>query len=275
MATDIREEMLKFLIFDLGYILIPLHPNEKRPLVKWGQYTINKPEPEVILGWFHKFPTADFGILTGRFSGVMALDFDKPPYLDEGEYTQTPSGGRHYFYKWQEHHRHGLGVRDGLDIPYIVKLYAFPKINPGDMPINGTSNEVRVDGNSQFVEDDDKPDMEDLEVCDFISWFRQRRGDSLWDGRYPLARAYASNTIQAENPDLDLGPGYRHTETIVGSVKKPITCTTIVRSGFECPNYDRWSGLCKRTMKSTTPYGLAKIVHESNLKRDDNGPDQA
>lgn len=243
-------------LIDRGIITIPLAKGTKRPMVRWGQYLLKKPAPEIMLQWFIDRPDCDVAILTGMLSGVMCLDFDKPPYIN-GLFTKTPSGGRHYFYKHESHHRHSLGVRNGLDIPYIVKIYGNPTINKEHMPINGSAPLRTTTQNSKFIAGTDIPEMKHFEKCDFIHWFRARRNYDSWGSRYSLARSYAANVACAKDPDLRLGNDYQHQDTIIASLLKPHTCRTIVSSGYPCQYFDRYSGFCTRDYKSKSPYGLA------------------
>lgn len=237
------------------YILIPLHPNTKIPLVKWGAYIHKRPAPGIIEHWFNYWPQADTALLTGAHTGLICLDYDLPPYPEQGLYTQTPSNGRHYFYPWQNDHEHSIACKPGLDIPYIVKLYAPPQINPLPLPVDITPHTrpktPTLPINRQLAE------LRHFANCDFITWFQKQRLDTHWTGRYHLARAYASNMAFCTTPDFSLGPDYRHEDKIYASLQRPITCFRIWNYGYHCPNMDYPIGMCQKRAGISSPYGLA------------------
>lgn len=266
---SVTAEERRYLVMDAkqlhaaGVPLIPLRG--KRPLLKWRQFM----HPSI------KVPTYPFaqvmgtpgsdgiGVVTGWQSGLMVLDFDSDPYPDNTDsYIDTPSGGRHYFYTYKPEHNHGLNVPNYLgatvDIPHIVRLYADPVINSTAMPINAMPKEhVATHDDDTWKSPEKEPHMEDIKECEFIKWFRAKRASSSWDGRYPLARAYIASVHRLQDADTDLGPGYRHTSSILSDPPpKPITCQTIGRLGYPCPFLDS-CGECKKESGVRTPYGLA------------------
>lgn len=248
-----------------GIALVPM--KGKRPLVPW-RWLVDTPNTTIPT---LKHPDADgFGVVTGPGSGLMVLDFDSPPYLSsEYNYTATPSGGRHYFFHYHDGDRHGLNVPNELgakiDIPYVVRLYASPVVNNTRIPIQPPPTITSPGARQAWTDPPERPDMQDIAGCAFISWFRRAREDSSWDGRYPLARAYASNVLRVDHPDLSLGNGYRHTEDIYNRPpERPITCNTIANTGFRCPHMDDY-GECTLT-RAFSPYGfgLKKLAARVN-----------
>lgn len=110
---------------EAGCFVIPLMPNNKA--IPYKDYNINygsaSRKRETIEKWFHpmtgRFAGWNIGIATGREGGVFAIDIDvhgdKDGWanikevmdsvdgtLGEGPIQQTPSGGYHYIYRWQE-----------------------------------------------------------------------------------------------------------------------------------------------------------------------------
>jgi hypothetical protein len=238
-----------------GYCIVPLNPGTKIPMVKWKIYqTICSTEKELI-NWWGQWPNADIGIITGPVSGIMVLDYDKKPYPDNDHAYIETRRGRHYYYQYHEGDLHGLQVRDGIDIPRLAKFYDIPAINEGRIPLQPTY--IPKGNTSTSCWDDKNPPAFDLITnCDFIQWFRERRSDPSWDGRYPLARAYAANVLKTVDPDTDLGPGYRHADAILNNTTRPISCAAIGQH-WRCPYMDD-NGFCKKAPGITTPYGLAK-----------------
>lgn len=245
-----------------GYNCVPLIPGTKRPLVPWGAMRAEKASVRQMVQWFADFPAAEVGIITGPASGIMCLDFDAPPYSVNGIYTDTPSGGRHYFYEYHEGDRHAIGVRPKLDIPWLVKIYALPTLNPGRIPIQPEFRAASTRPQTQW-QDATTPSFKALQNCAFVEWYLEKRLDTEWDGRYPLARAYASNASKCSNADLSLGPNYSHEEDIYARLPaRPIRCAAIVEGGFDCPHFDQWMETCKKQSGVTTPYGLATKTTE-------------
>ena len=101
-----------------GWRLLPVHPKEKRPLIK--KWTENAScDLTLVEQWAnHVFKWANWGVLCGQSSGLIVIDLDKAKTENEIDgdiglpqleaelgtlpktITQTtPSGGRHYFFK--------------------------------------------------------------------------------------------------------------------------------------------------------------------------------
>lgn len=242
-------------LINSNYNLIPLHG--KKPLKKWGFLRYEKAPPNLIRSWFKQFPDADIGIITGPTSNIMVLDVDDitSPYCPRHDaFTTTPSGGRHYYYPYHNGDKHGINVAPGIDIPWVVRFYDWPIINRHRIPLR-PKFEPSLPSRNPLNFLGHRPTMEQMSHCLFIQWFREKRNDPEWDGRYALARAYASNVNTTINPDMNLGPGYRHEADIYARLCAPMTCAAIVNYGFNCPNFDGQG--CKLRAAVTTPYALA------------------
>jgi len=100
----------------LGFSVIPIFAGKKKPAyVKWEPYQKERATPEQIKEWWHKWPSANIGIVTGKISGVCVVDFDKykpefkqdiaDKYFSDSILTPTaksPSGGDHLYFKYPE-----------------------------------------------------------------------------------------------------------------------------------------------------------------------------
>ena len=65
-------------INELEWSVVPIIPGQKNPPVKWKEFQKRLPtEEEVRLWWGKKYRKAGIALITGRLSGVFALDFDK------------------------------------------------------------------------------------------------------------------------------------------------------------------------------------------------------
>lgn len=112
-----------------GWTCIPVR--DKQPLVKWGQYREERPDPKLVADWWiRQFPCAGIALLTGAPSmNVVILDVD-PRNGSEGlEYvdqvtkwgdrvcsSNTPSGGKHFFFRADRPVRTMNNFYPGLDI---------------------------------------------------------------------------------------------------------------------------------------------------------------
>lgn len=112
----------------LGLSVIPVKSRDKTPLLSsWLPYQEELPTDQEINQWFEKWPSCNVGIITGRISGLVAIDIDS----DQGEealkkllgdipktpLSKTPKG-MHLFFK---HPGNGIHLNnfarklDGLD----------------------------------------------------------------------------------------------------------------------------------------------------------------
>ena len=133
-----------------GWSVLPLRPNDKRPLVVWEPLQNARPSAEQVSDWFSRWPKANIGIVTGEISNLMVLDIDPQHGGDaslarlERQFGPLPEtieatsggGGRHLYFA----HPGGLirnrtGLAQGIDLRgdggYIV---APPSIHPNGRP---------------------------------------------------------------------------------------------------------------------------------------------
>ncbi len=119
-----------------GYNLIPLHTQAdraKHPAVAWRQWQSQKISQAELQHWFLELGYTGLGIITGRISGLIVLDFDDPnryttfaqqhPELTE-TYTGQSRRGPHLYFRLPEnltiHSRKGQGVDLLSDGRYVV-----------------------------------------------------------------------------------------------------------------------------------------------------------
>jgi len=91
-----------------GYSIIPIG-NDKRPRVKWKQWQTAKADVKQVEQWIAFGNDHNFGIVTGKISGITVVDIDvkhaKRTPLDtfpETYTVQTPSGGWHLYYQYSD-----------------------------------------------------------------------------------------------------------------------------------------------------------------------------
>ncbi len=140
---------------DVGFSPIPLKRN-KRPYIKWEEFQQRRPTVEEIDDWWHKYPMANIGLVTGKSGNLLVLDIESKKGLDALYHTVPDipetirqrtgrDGGLHFLFK---HPRDGVYGNWAKQIPdvdfrgdggYIMvapsihpngKAYAWDNIDP-------------------------------------------------------------------------------------------------------------------------------------------------
>lgn len=111
--TKIIETALKYQ--EMGFSVIPIRPENKKPLIKWETYQKERADAETIESWGQRWPSMNLGIVTGAVSGIDAVDCDSVKGVEavsallpdslELPISQTPGGGNHFYFE----HRDGVG----------------------------------------------------------------------------------------------------------------------------------------------------------------------
>jgi len=112
-----------FSIFPVG--------SDKKPLIEsWKKYQTQKASEQEIKAWWGKWPEAGIGLVTGRISGICAVDLDKykPDYNEETVQeiipdstvtptARTPRGGSHLLFAMPEDDvRSKNDLQSGVDL---------------------------------------------------------------------------------------------------------------------------------------------------------------
>jgi hypothetical protein len=111
--------------------VIPMRAYDKRPVINWQQYQQRRATLQEINEWYHRWPNANVGIVTGGISGIVVLDIDPAHGGDKSlaawteEYGALPptvevttgGGGRHVYFR----HPGGVirnkeGLAPGIDL---------------------------------------------------------------------------------------------------------------------------------------------------------------
>ena len=112
----------------LGWFPLPIHPEEKKPLIPWAHRKDQRPTKEEIVFWFDRWPNARIGVATGRLSEVEAVDCDSLEALEKlcsscnipetlAQQTGRAEGGRHLFFKYSGKIKTATGVNGmALDV---------------------------------------------------------------------------------------------------------------------------------------------------------------
>lgn len=102
-----------------GWPIFPLVPGEKRPACAHGLHDATT-DPEQIRQWWGHNPDYGIGCATGEALECWVLDEDEPGVCPDYETTtvRTPSGGRHFYFKWDPNRpiRNRAKVIPGCDI---------------------------------------------------------------------------------------------------------------------------------------------------------------
>ena len=128
---------------DRGWHPIALQPRSKQALEPWKDYQERQPTRGEVEAWFAKCPDANVGLVTGRASGIVALDFDGEEGAVSAEQfrehletvTSLTPRGFHKLFKHpggDQRIRTRAGILRGVDVRadggYIV---APPSVHPG------------------------------------------------------------------------------------------------------------------------------------------------
>ena len=133
-----------------GWSVLPLHPRDKRPLIRWEHLQHERASEEEVTEWFLRWPDANIGIVTGEISNLIVLDIDPKHGGDAGlerleqkfgplsptMEALTGGDGRHlYFAHPGGLTRNRIGLLQGIDLRgdggYIVSP---PSIHPTGRP---------------------------------------------------------------------------------------------------------------------------------------------
>ncbi len=138
-SEETEKKLVSAVIYQaMGLSIIPVGAN-KRPLIDWKEYQNRLATIDEINAWWKQFPDANPALVTGKISGVVALDLDKKHGRSSKEFQIPPTacarsgnGGEHFFFKYPNHNIgngtaiYGEGVDFRGDGGYILLA---PSIN--------------------------------------------------------------------------------------------------------------------------------------------------
>jgi hypothetical protein len=105
MKESMKKAALAYL--DLGFNVMPLRPDNKKPYEEWLRLQKDRVEPYEVDSWWLNYPNANVGIITGEISNLVVFDLDS--HLAEDHVTQhgtprTPmartSKGLHIYFSY-------------------------------------------------------------------------------------------------------------------------------------------------------------------------------
>ena len=160
--TDLPKAALSYQ--KLGLSVIPIAPEDKRPLLPWEEYQTRTATEEEIRAWWAKWAEANVGVVTGVISGLVVIDLDSieakdklKALLNGYDVSAVPRSrtgkGWHLFFK----HPGALipnraGIISGLDVRgdggYVVappSIHPSGKVYKWEVPLTGELPELPVD----------------------------------------------------------------------------------------------------------------------------------
>ena len=106
-----------------GFSVFPVHPEEKRPRVRWKQYQTKPPTFEEVSQWWKRWPDSNISTATGEITDLFIIDCDTHKailFIEEIlpdslvlPITLTPRGGRHYYFRHTEGFKNTVNVFSG------------------------------------------------------------------------------------------------------------------------------------------------------------------
>ena len=162
-----------------GLWVLPLKPKEKIPHIKWKERVDKRPDEAEIREWFAKWPDANVGCLTGKYSGVDVLDIDSQEALEtfqaivgnpyETCYQETGKG-YHFFFENNGNkikNAAALGGINGIDIRTTGGIVVLsPSVHPSGR-VYAWGNDGMIDEETGFDEVSKWPE-------DIIEWVEKK-----------------------------------------------------------------------------------------------------
>jgi hypothetical protein len=101
--NEVLEQAIEYL--NRGFSVIPTGRDKKPLLSSWAEYQTRKPTEEEVRDWWFKYEPAGVAIITGKISGIVALDVEKGGDTTQLNIPLTPTvktggDGRHYYFKY-------------------------------------------------------------------------------------------------------------------------------------------------------------------------------
>ena len=132
-------EYAKFYVNVLGFSVIPIELNSKKPVIKWEGFQKRKPTEEELKKWFIE-NEYNIGIVTGSISGIAVVDLDSKEAIEfskKNNFPKTPyvktGKGFHLYFKYQNGVRNFQKRPDLKDIDLRADggyVLAPPSIHP-------------------------------------------------------------------------------------------------------------------------------------------------
>lgn len=106
----------------LGFSVIPAG-QDKKPLVAWATYQKELPTNVIANEWASQFGNPNIGIVTGKISNLIVVDFDPRHGADLNAFSdiktptvKTGGGGKHLYFQYEDGIQTKAGLKPGYDI---------------------------------------------------------------------------------------------------------------------------------------------------------------
>ena len=192
------EEALELL--ELGWSVIPIRPETKRPRVKWKEFQTRLPTIEEIEDWWTHYPEDPIALITGELSGVVVVDCDNEEAFHaafdcgmKSPFRAKTKRGHHLYFR---HPRDGIrrGPRAGVN----SRGSDFPRINGLDFRGDGSYALVPPSKNYTW----DIPEGFSLDPDEFPVWedWKPKLKSELAGGDFSFSDLDLSDVV-AMNPE--------------------------------------------------------------------------
>jgi len=125
-----------------GLPVFPVHPDTKKAMVKWKPLQSRVATPDELTTWFEEWPEANIGMACGVVSDVCVIDCDSQDAINliDGfisdslilPMSQTPKGGRHYYFTHTPDLKNWVGVFPKVDVRTQGGIVVLPPSSNGD-----------------------------------------------------------------------------------------------------------------------------------------------
>ena len=176
---------------DLGWSLIPIIPETKKPPIKWGEFQARRAGISEVEEWINK--NWYLAVVTGDISGILIVDDDRVKNglnewgFDSPVVAKTQSNGKHYYFKYdREIHSH-TNTQLHIDLKAWHSYCLLPPFkgrvwvrNPSD---NLSKLQSIPDETVRLINSDMKQHdgtREPLNMADFVNIPEGARTDSLY-----------------------------------------------------------------------------------------------
>ena len=233
--VNINEVLEAALIYcEQGLSIIPVG-KDKKPLMAWKRYQSERATRKDIRKWFSK-SGVNIGLVTGKISGVICLDFDKKHDRTSKNFefpisptvsSKTGGGGEHFFFKHPGGYvesTNGVLFGAGIDLKadggYVVlppSVHASGKTYEWSIPFDVTEladtpdwllNKAKV-GKAKtdwkaFSESDVKEGTRNFTLTKFMGKYLHDLSPELWDTALPAIREWNLSHLVPPTPDKEL-----------------------------------------------------------------------
>ena len=131
---------------DLGWSLIPIIPESKKPAFKWKKYQYEKASKEDVERWIEK--GYHLAVVTGQVSNIVVVDDDRiknnlPEYgLSSNIISTSKSGGKHYYFRYDREITQSINHELHVDIKARGGYVLLPPFNGRQWVIEPTTERL-------------------------------------------------------------------------------------------------------------------------------------